>query len=53
MGQAGGTAAALAIASGQSPRDVDVTAIQDAIIAADGILEPPDADDATVGNPDW
>ncbi|NQW16022.1 MAG: FAD-dependent oxidoreductase [Chloroflexi bacterium] len=53
MGQAAGTAAALAISADQPPRDVNVTAIQDAIIAADGILEPPEAGDAEVGNPDW
>ena len=53
MGQAAGTAAALAIGSNQVPRDVGVTAIQDALIAADGILEPPDAEGADVGNPDW
>ena len=53
MGQAAGIAAALAITGNQSPRDVEVTAIQDAIIVADGILEPPNADDADAGNPDW
>lgn len=53
MGQAAGIAAGLAITSDQAPRDVSVTAIQDAIIVADGILEPPDAEGADVGNPDW
>ena len=53
MGQAAGTAAALAINANQSPRDVRVTAIQDAIIEADGILEPPETNDTDVGNPDW
>ncbi len=39
MGQAAGTAAAMAVRSGLGPRDVDVTALRDRLRAAGAILE--------------
>jgi glycine/D-amino acid oxidase-like deaminating enzyme len=39
MGQAAGTAAALAVATGRAPRDVSIRDLQDRIIARGGILE--------------
>src|SRR5690606_33473182 len=41
MGQAAGVAAALAVAEKRSPRDVAVSRIQDKLLAAGAILEPP------------
>jgi glycine/D-amino acid oxidase-like deaminating enzyme len=53
MGQAAGTAAAMAVAANQSPRDVDMPALQSRIMAAGGILEMPQADAVDVGDPRW
>ena len=39
-GQAAGTAAALAVRSGHSPREVDVEALQDRLLADGALLEP-------------
>ncbi len=53
MGQAAGTAAAMAVATQQSPRDVDVSKLQTAILQAGGILEMPQSGEVNVGNPRW
>ena len=45
MGQAAGTAAALAVATGRDPRDVDVPALRDRLRANGAILELADAPD--------
>ena len=39
-GQAAGTAAALAVRSGHSPREVDVEALQERLVADGVLLEP-------------
>ncbi len=49
MGQAAGTAAAMAVITGRSPRDVEVSALQTRIVAAGGILEMPHSDEIEVG----
>lgn len=43
MGQAAGTAAALAVATGNSPRDVDNALLRDQLMAAGAVLEWPAA----------
>lgn len=53
MGQAAGLAAALAVQSGRSPREIDVQKLQDRIVRAGGILELPDGVEAEVGDPQW
>ena len=52
MGQAAGTAAAIAIAEKLSPRDVRVVDLQDSLISQGAILEAPESD-VVVGNPEW
>lgn len=52
MGQAAGTAAALASAANGSPRDIPVARIQDRLVSDGGILEMPESD-VQVGNPQW
>jgi hypothetical protein len=46
MGQAAGTAAAISVASGRDPRDLDVAALRDRLRAAGAILELADAPEA-------
>jgi hypothetical protein len=41
MGQAAGTAAAMAVAEGGGPRDVDVAALRDRLRADGAVLETP------------
>lgn len=54
MGQAAGTAAALALGEQTTPRDLSITRLQDALLDAGAILEPPPADAARdPGDPDW
>ncbi|MEZ4861991.1 MAG: FAD-dependent oxidoreductase [Caldilineaceae bacterium] len=57
MGQAAGIAAALAVAANQAPRALNITHLQDQIIAAGGILQAPASpvveSTADVGNPRW
>ena len=54
MGQAAGVAAALAVAEKRSPRDVAVSRIQDKLLAAGAILEPPVPESAEPpGDPRW
>lgn len=53
MGQAAGIAAALAVAAQVSPSQVPVAQIQERILAAGGILEPPPAHHEPVGDPRW
>ena len=52
MGQAAGTAAALAVAGNKTPREVDTSRLQEILRASGGILQAPDAD-IEVGNPDY
>lgn len=52
MGQAAGAAAAMAAAAEQTPRDVDLCALQARLLAAGAILEAP-ASDVAVGDPHW
>ncbi|MGB5049512.1 MAG: FAD-dependent oxidoreductase [Caldilineaceae bacterium] len=53
MGQAAGIAAALAVQSRRSPREIDISQMQSQIVAAGGILELPDGVDVAVGDPKW
>jgi glycine/D-amino acid oxidase-like deaminating enzyme len=53
MGQAAGTAAAMAVASNHSPRNVDMHALQSHLVRAGGILEMPQSDEVEVGDPRW
>ncbi|MCB0114536.1 MAG: hypothetical protein KDD84_10615 [Caldilineaceae bacterium] len=46
-------AMAMAVATGQSPREVVVGDMQSAILRAGGILEAPQAGEVTVDNPRW
>jgi glycine/D-amino acid oxidase-like deaminating enzyme len=48
MGQAAGTAAAMAVASGQDPRDIDVGALRSRLRADGAVLEVPGAADPSV-----
>ncbi|MDA0712121.1 MAG: FAD-dependent oxidoreductase, partial [bacterium] len=52
MGQAAGIAAALAVKTHRTPREVQIAVLQDHIRAAGGILEAPKSD-IQVGNPKW
>lgn len=52
MGQAAGIAAAMAVQSGKTPREVSVSELQGYILRAGGILEVPQSD-VEVGNPRW
>ena len=52
MGQAAGTAAALAIAATTTPREIQITELQDQLLAAGAILEAPQSD-IDPGNPTW
>jgi 2-polyprenyl-6-methoxyphenol hydroxylase-like FAD-dependent oxidoreductase len=52
MGQAAGTAAALALAGGQSPRELSVTRLQDQLLAHGAILEAPQSE-VDPGDPQW
>ena len=52
MGQAAGTAAALAVAANVTPRDLPVPDLQDRLIAAGAILEAPQSD-IDPGDPTW
>ena len=52
MGQAAGIAAALAVATNTTPRQIKVQHLQDRIISATGILQAPESD-VQVGNPAW
>ena len=53
MGQAAGTAAALALANSQGTRDISLAQLQARLLAAGAILEAPAATEVDVGNPDW
>jgi hypothetical protein len=53
MGQAAGTAAAMAVAAGRTPRQVNVADLQARIVAAGGILAMPAAEAVDVGDPRW
>ncbi|MEZ4714181.1 MAG: FAD-dependent oxidoreductase [Caldilineaceae bacterium] len=53
MGQAAGIAAALAVRSKQTPRQVDVKLVQARIVETGGILEAPSAERVEVGDPRW
>ena len=53
MGQAAGTAAALAVQGKRMPREVDIAQLQERIAAAGGILTAPEAGDVAVGDPRW
>ncbi len=46
MGQAAGTAAAMSVAAGRDPRDIDVAALRDRLRATGAILELADAPEA-------
>jgi hypothetical protein len=46
MGQAAGTAAALSIATGRDPRDLDVGVLRDRLRAGGAILDLADAPEA-------
>ena len=52
MGQAAGIAAASAVVTGVSPRDLKLQHLQDQIIGGGGILQTP-ASTIEVGNPTW
>lgn len=52
MGQAAGTAAALALRTGVLPRDLEIAMLQDCLLQAGVILEPPQAT-GDAGDPDW
>lgn len=52
MGQAAGTAAALAIANQQTPRQLPITTLQDHLLASGAILETPQSD-IQAGDPTW
>lgn len=52
MGQAAGTAAALATPNGGLPRKVNVSDLQDRLAQAGAILEVPESD-IVPGNPNW
>jgi hypothetical protein len=52
MGQAAGTAAALALAQGVTPRDLRVTTLQDRLCADGAILEAPESE-VEPGDPNW
>ncbi len=52
MGQAAGLAASMTVATGTSPRAINLSQLQDKIIAAGGILQAP-ASTVQVGNPTW
>jgi hypothetical protein len=52
MGQAAGTAAALAVAADSSPRDIAVSTLQGKLLDQGAILEAP-ASDLVPGNPQW
>jgi choline dehydrogenase-like flavoprotein len=51
MGQAAGTAAAQAVATGRDPRDVDVAALRERLRADGAVLELPEATEADVQAP--
>ncbi len=54
MGQAAGTAAALAITAQVAPRAVPIADLQNRLVQTGAILEPPDmATDVVPGNPHW
>lgn len=53
MGQAAGTAAALAIQNRQMPRQIPIIDLQNRLIEAGCILEPPPAEAVQVGQPHW
>ncbi|MBV7334464.1 FAD-dependent oxidoreductase [Chloroflexi bacterium TSY] len=52
MGQAAGTAAALAIQTNVAPRQVSINALQEKLLKTGAILEAPQSD-VVVGNPRW
>ena len=52
MGQAAGTAAALALATGGSPRGVEMSRLQTRLLEAGAILEAPESE-ITPGDPAW
>jgi hypothetical protein len=52
MGQAAGTAAALAARHNQSPRQLSITHLQDCLVASGAILEAPQSEIAP-GDPRW
>jgi len=52
MGQAAGTAAAMAVTAGASPREIQVPALQAKLLAAGAILEAPETD-IVPGDPRW
>ncbi len=52
MGQAAGTAAALAVAKKRTPRELSITHLQDQLLAAGAILEAPHSD-IDPGDPTW
>jgi hypothetical protein len=52
MGQAAGTAAALAVAASRTPREVNIATLQDRLIASGAILRAPESQ-IQVGNPQW
>jgi hypothetical protein len=52
MGQAAGTAAALALAEHATPRDLSISHLQDRLLAAGAILEAPQSD-INPGEPKW
>jgi hypothetical protein len=52
MGQAAGTAAALALAQRVPPRDLNITALQDRLCADGAILEAPQSE-IEPGDPKW
>lgn len=53
MGQAAGTAAALAVHNRQTPRQIAIADLQARLIKAGCILEPPPAEAITVAQPRW
>ncbi len=53
MGQAAGTAAALALAAGLGTREVSVPLLQRRLVEAGAILTPPQSAAIDVGDPDW
>lgn len=52
MGQAAGIAAALAIQSNHTPREINLSLLQEQIVQNGGILTAPESD-VQVGNPQW
>ena len=53
MGQAAGTAAAIACNTGKNMRELDIDILRDKLLQAGAILKAPPAEEVDVGDPNW